>query len=228
MFRTVFSLLAVAVLCPAFCHAQAEDRYVLPEEAVARLPVPHLEACEKPKYALQSLIDDEDGLVVVAVQVGPDGSVLDSAILMSSGSRAIDEAARRNFAQCKQTPGTVGGKPATMWAFAHYFWYINNYEKLKRRLAREALSGKPGARYQLGATLKMNATYEEMWRNGMELIIDAAQQGDPMAQVMLAIEYESGANVDRDMAVALRWYTKAAEQGNVFAKDHLRIIGNAP
>jgi len=58
----------------------------------------------------------------------------------------------------------------------------------------------------------------------MSLIIDAAEQGDPMAQVMLAIEYESGANVDRDLDVALRWYTKAAQQGNVFAKDHLRLM----
>ncbi|MCS0589171.1 hypothetical protein ACFQ09_02725 [Massilia norwichensis] len=28
----------------------------------------------------------------------------------------------------------------------------------------------------------------------------------------------------RDLDVALRWYTKAAQQGNVFAKDHLRLM----
>jgi len=224
MHRTVLSLLFAAILFPALGHAAPEPGFVLPEEAVARLPVPQLEACAKPDYSLQSVIDDEQGLTVVAIQVGPDGSALDSAILMSSGSKAIDEAARRNYLQCKHTPGTLGGKPTTMWAFVHYFWYINNVENLRRKLAREALAGKPGARYQLGATLKMRATYEEMWRSGMTLIIDAAEQGDPMAQVMLAIEYESGANVDRDLDVALHWYTKAAQQGNVFAKDHLRLM----
>lgn len=222
--RTVLSLLLAAALFPALGRAAPEEAFVLPEEAVARLPVPQIEACEKPKYSLQSLIDDDQGLVVVAVKVGADGSALDSAILVSSGSKAVDEAARRSYLQCKHTPGTIGGKPATMWAFVHYFWYINNVENLRRKLARETLAGKPGARYQLGATLKMRATYEEMWRSGMTLIIDAAEQGDPMAQVMLAIEYESGANVDRDMDVALRWYTKAAAQGNVFAQDHLRIM----
>jgi TPR repeat protein len=45
-----------------------------------------------------------------------------------------------------------------------------------------------------------------------------------MAQVLLAVEYESGANVGRDMAVARRWYAKAAEQGNVIAADHLRVL----
>jgi TPR repeat protein len=58
----------------------------------------------------------------------------------------------------------------------------------------------------------------------MELIIDAAERGDPMAQVMLAVEYESGANVGRDLTVARGWYAKAAEQGNVFAADHLRVL----
>jgi TPR repeat protein len=45
-----------------------------------------------------------------------------------------------------------------------------------------------------------------------------------MAQVLLAVEYESGANVGRDMTVARSWYGKAAAQGNVFAADHLRVL----
>lgn len=194
---------------------------------MTRLPVPQLGACAKPVYSKQSLIDDEQGMVVVGVQVDADGTVLDSAILMSSGFPKLDEEARRSYLQCKQTPGTIAGKPATMWAFVHYFWYINNHEKLKRRLAREALNGKVNSRYQLGVILKSNATYEEMWREGMTFIIEAAELGDPMAQVMLAIEYESGANVGRDMAIAESWYRKAAAQGNVFAADHLRVIGAA-
>jgi TonB family protein len=225
MLRFASILLCVAVLLSASFHASAEERFTLPPEAVTRLPVPQLEACAKPVYSKQSIIDDEQGLAVIGVQVGADGKVLDSSILVSSGFPALDEAARRSYLQCTHRPGTIGGKPATMWSYVVYFWYINNDEKLKRRLAREALDGKAGARFQLGLILKMRATYEEMWRNGMELIIDAAEQGDPMAQVMLAVEYESGANVERDMTVARRWYGKAAEQGNVFAADHLRVLG---
>jgi TPR repeat protein len=58
----------------------------------------------------------------------------------------------------------------------------------------------------------------------MELIISAAELGDSMAQVALAMEYESGANVETDMNMAVKWYMKAAEQGNVFAVDHLRSL----
>lgn len=224
MHRTVLSFLFAAVLFPAIGRAEPEPAFVLPEEAINHLPVPQLAACAKPEYPLQLLIDEEQGLVVIGVKVDQDGKVVDSAILLSSGFKALDEAARRAYLQCKHSPGVIDGKPTTMWGFVHYFWYINNYDKLKRRLAREALTGNPTARYQLGATLKMNATYEEMWRNGMGLIIDAAEEGNQMAQVMLAIEYESGANVDRDLDVALRWYNKAAAQGNVFAQDHLRIM----
>jgi len=224
MHRTVLSLLFAALLSPVVGRAAPEPDFVLPEEALNHLPVPHLAACAKPEYPLQLLIDEEQGLVVIGVKVDQDGKVIDSAILLSSGFKALDEAARRAYLQCKQSPGMVDGKPTTMWGFVHYFWYINNYDKLKRRLARESLAGNATARYQLGATLKMNATYEEMWRNGMGLIIDAAEQGNQMAQVMLAIEYESGANVDRDLDVAMRWYNKAAAQGNVFSQDHLRIM----
>jgi TonB family protein len=225
MHRFVSILLFAAFLLPASFPALAEDPYTPPPEAVGRLPVPQLEACAKPVYPKQSVIDDEQGVVVIGAQVGADGKVLDSAILVSSGFPALDEATRRNYLQCAQTPGTIAGKPTTMWAFTYYFWYINNFDGLKRRLAREALAGKAGARFQLGSILKMRATYEEMWRSGMELIIDAAELGDPMAQVMLAIEYETGANVEKDMIVARRWYGKAAEQGNVFAADHLRLSG---
>jgi TonB family protein len=225
MHRFASILLFTAVLLPASFHASAEERFTLPPEAVTRLPVPQLEACAKPVYSKQSMIDDEQGLVIVGVQVDPEGKVLDSSILVSSGFPTLDEAARRSYLQCTHKPGTIAGKPATMWSYVVYFWYINNDEKLKRRLAREALDGKAGARFQLGLILKMRATYEEMWRKGMELIIDAAERGDPMAQVMLGVEYESGANVGRDLTVARRWYGKAAEQGNVIAADHLRVLG---
>jgi TonB family protein len=224
MHRFVSILMFATALLAANSPASAEERFVLPPEALTRLPVPQLEACAKPVYAKQSIIDDEQGLVIVGVQVDAEGKPLDSAILVSSGFPTLDEAARRSYLQCTHKPGTIAGKPATMWSYVVYFWYISNDEKLKRRLAREALDGKAGSLFQLGLILKMRATYEEMWRKGMEFIIDAAERGDPMAQVMLAIEYESGANVGRDMNVARRWYAKAAQQGNVIAADHLRVL----
>jgi TonB family protein len=224
MLRSVLPLLLSTVLVSANA-ASGDVPFVLPEEAADHLPVPHLKACEKPVYPLQLLIDEEQGPVVIGVKVDETGKVIDSAILVSSGFAALDEAARRAYLRCAQSPGTFNGKPTTMWGFVHHFWTINNDDKTRRRLARETLAGNATARYQLGAMLKMNATYEEMWRDGMTMIIEAAEMGQPMAQVMLAMEYESGVNVDRDDKVALKWYRKAAAQGNTIAIDQLRFIG---
>jgi TPR repeat protein len=127
--------------------------------------------------------------------------------------------------QCKQKPGTEDGKPVTMWMLVHYYWTIDQAEdQLRQRLAREALDGSAASRYKLGAFVKSRAKSEDEWRRGMELIINAAELGDSMAQVALAMEYESGANVETDMNMAVKWYMKAAEQGNVFAVDHLRSL----
>jgi TPR repeat protein len=44
-----------------------------------------------------------------------------------------------------------------------------------------------------------------------------------MAQYTLGVSYESGSGVDMDIEEALRWYEKAAAQGNVLAIERLRL-----
>ncbi len=50
-----------------------------------------------------------------------------------------------------------------------------------------------------------------------------AEQGDADAQYYLGWQYEYGQGVKEDYAEAVRWYTKAAEQGLDVAQDLLDI-----
>jgi TPR repeat protein len=59
----------------------------------------------------------------------------------------------------------------------------------------------------------------------MELKINAADLGEPMAQIALGAMYVEGELVGKDMDEARRWYARAAAQGNVYAIDRLRYFG---
>jgi uncharacterized protein len=58
-----------------------------------------------------------------------------------------------------------------------------------------------------------------------EISRQAAEQGDAAAQVALGFRYERGQGVTRDEAEAVRWYHKAAEQGDATAKEGLARLG---
>ncbi|MHA1546252.1 MAG: peptidoglycan-binding protein [Alphaproteobacteria bacterium] len=51
-----------------------------------------------------------------------------------------------------------------------------------------------------------------------------AQAGDPMAQVLVGIEYGKGSVVEKDEAKARQWYEKAARQDNIDAQNNLGNI----
>jgi TPR repeat protein len=52
----------------------------------------------------------------------------------------------------------------------------------------------------------------------------AAEQGDVNAQWCLAVCYEKGNGVKKDLTNAIEWYTKAAEQGDKEAQDKLSLL----
>lgn len=57
----------------------------------------------------------------------------------------------------------------------------------------------------------------------------AAEQGDADAQFSLALCYEKGKGVKKDIPTAISWYEKSAAQGNEMAKsniEYLRFIQN--
>jgi TPR repeat protein len=55
----------------------------------------------------------------------------------------------------------------------------------------------------------------------IDLLKEAAEQGDAYAQGLLGTMYENGRGVPQDYQEAAKWYRKAAEQGNAGAQSML-------
>lgn len=215
----------------AFVLAQAlyfTSGLALAEGPQYQLPTTDGKQCAFPVYPKSALRNSEEGMVFIGVQVDENGAVLDSKILLSSGSAALDQAALQAFHKCRHSPGTVDGQAVTMWTPVQYLWTIDpSNGKTLAKLKQAALDGSAQARYVLSAIIESRAKTDEERAAALKLVAVAAEAGEPMAQVSLARRYESGKQIPRDMAEARRWYGKAAEQGNVIAVDRLRLIGDA-
>jgi protein TonB len=81
--------------------------------------------CPPPEYPRASLANEEKGLVVLALLIGPDGKVMESKVEKSSGFRNLDKAALGGFSKCKFKPGTKDGKPDQVWMNLQFDWKLD-------------------------------------------------------------------------------------------------------
>src|SRR5262245_614813 len=75
----------------------------------------------------------------------------------------------------------------------------------------------PDARYRLALVLKLANQHRE----AMQLMEDAAISGVPQAQYFMGNAYRHGQGVEKNLALAIRWWTKAMEFGQQRAADSL-------
>jgi TonB family protein len=169
---------------------------------------------------------DEEGLNLVGILVGADGTLSRSSILLSSGYKALDRELLSALSKCRYKPGTVDGKPVEMWFVLDWLWKLEDHwgtSDLVEKLATTAANGDLNARLQLSMMLYRKAKTDDERNRATILLRDAAEQGQAMAQYRLGASYENGNGVDVDIEEALRWYEKAAAQGNVLAIERLRL-----
>lgn len=76
--------------------------------------------CDTPDRSAASARMGETGTVTVAVTIGADGSVRQSAIASSSGSRRLDETALAAIGLCRFRPALVDGKPEASKSTVRY------------------------------------------------------------------------------------------------------------
>ena len=82
-------------------------------------------ACDKPEYPAAALRAQETGIVQLAFLIDVDGTAMESRVERSSGSKRLDEAARKALALCKFKPATVDHKPERAGAKIEYEWKID-------------------------------------------------------------------------------------------------------
>ena len=117
-FAAVFSCLLLASSIASANPSQTIDT-APSAEPVAAVDV---QACSKPDYPARWINDGTSGNVVVDVLVGPDGTVLESKVVQSSGYRLVDHASVRAVEHCKLKVSSTQASPS--WSRLMYAWVI--------------------------------------------------------------------------------------------------------
>jgi TonB family protein len=187
------------------------------------LPVP---ACRAPEYPRQSARLSEEGISLLGFLVRTDGTVSGSRILNSSGIPELDQAALVALAKCTFGPATRDGVAIDTWVRVKYEWRASDDHRMllaRRRTVLAANEGNPDAQYQLSLLLTRAEMGESSRRDGLMALRRAADSGQPNAQFELGRRYEKGDGMDADLGEAMRWYEKAAAQGDVLALQRLKL-----
>ena len=114
---------AVALIAalPLFGFAQTRADADM-ESAPANFARPVL--CAKPVWPAKSLRKEESGVVQMRFLVDVDGTVVESKVTRSSGSRDLDFAARDALSKCRFNPLLVDGVPVKDWMPLTYVWTL--------------------------------------------------------------------------------------------------------
>ena len=79
--------------------------------------------CSRPVYPEEDARPKNTGTVTMNFLIGPDGRVLESKLVKSSGHRSLDEAARSALVKCRfKPPLTPEGQPVQAWTAVQYVW----------------------------------------------------------------------------------------------------------
>lgn len=183
-----------------------------------------LAACSKPEYPRQSVRLNEQGVTELAFLIRPDGTVERSIIRVSTGFPDLDRAAQEALAKCVFKPATVKGEPVQAWQPVIYSWSIVGDADMlgaKRLAAVVAQQGDLQALYRLSLLMSTTAKFDEDRKNALALLKSAAGRGVAPAQFALGWRYEKGDGVTANLEEAMRWYERAAAQGDVLAVQRL-------
>jgi len=117
--KAVLAALGLAAACLGGC-AQTP----VAQEAHATRPIVDFASCSKPVYPAEAYAQKLQGTSTLRFLIGPDGKVVESQVMKSSGDRSLDEAARLAIAKCSFRPAFVDGKPQQAWVPVQYVWTI--------------------------------------------------------------------------------------------------------
>ena len=180
--------------------------------------------CSRPDYPRAALQRGDSGISLFGFLVRADGTPVRSFVVDSSGYKDLDEAAREALMKCRWKPRDEGHGPAEEWNLVTYIWNLDSDPDMNRAKNKAALAANKGdvaARYRISRLLGMKINGSRDLRNSLIMLRNAAELGHAPAQFDLGRHYEKGEDMPADIEEALRWYRKAADQGNVFAIQRL-------
>jgi len=197
----------------------------LPCLAAAPEPTAQYPKCRKPDYPRDSLRRLESGVSVIGFLIRADGTVGDSVTFSSSGSTDLDQEAKAALSTCVFQPASLDGKQLETWVEVAYVWSISDDPGMKRAQHEAAVAAGKGdvsARYRLARVLLAIAKTDADREQALIVLMSAAEQGHPHAQFEAGRLFEKGVDVDANPEEAMRWYQKAAAQGDKLALQRIR------
>lgn len=189
--------------------------------------------CDKIQYPPESLRLNEEGITEIGFLIGTDGIVKKTVILNPSGSATLDRAPQEILSTCVFRPVTSNGQPIPVWASVVFNWFLAEDSDMSRvsmrlDLALQKNKDDANALYYY-ALLKLTHPLSDADReHARTLLKRAADLGHVHAQFKIGQFHEQGIGGPVDQAEALRWYKKAAAQGDVFAIQRLETDAPAP
>ncbi|RYF00508.1 MAG: sel1 repeat family protein [Oxalobacteraceae bacterium] len=126
--------------------------------------------------------------------------------------------------RCRWKPRAGSDGPAERWVLIAYLWIIEGDPTLAFAKSQAALGARKGdvaALYRISRLLETRPKDDQDRRDSLTLLGSAAERGHAPARFALGRRYERGEGVTADLEEALRWYRKAADQGDVFAIQRL-------
>jgi len=185
-----------------------------------------LAICAKPDYPAQSMQLEQEGVAVIGLRLRTDGTVSATIVLHSSGFPALDQSAQRRLSGCVFTPPDDSSLWDGIWLQVRYNFFFLDDNPLKGRTARKIKraveQGDADAHYHLSLILTTVGAPDADRERALELLGSAAQAGVAHAQYDVGVYYEKE-SVPADIPEALRWYEKAAAQGDVMAIQRLKL-----
>jgi hypothetical protein len=89
---------------------------------------------------------------------------------------------------------------------------------------RKAMAGDPVAQFLLGQHYEMGDGVEDHYIEAVGWYKESAEQGNPEAQLKLALLLKSGLGVHKDVAQAKSYAQSAANSGHHFSEDECRLL----
>jgi TonB family protein len=197
----------------------------MPSFAFEQAPI-DTTTCKKPGYPPQALAAEQEGVSVIGFFVGPDGKVMRSVVLNSSGSADLDSATARALSKCTFRLARDGGEAAERWVRMTYTWSFEDDPEGRGAMRKAALAARKGdldALYQFSLLLMASAKTDADREKATTVLHSAAEQGHAHAQYHLGWRYEKGIEVEANLEEALRWYQKSAAQGDPLAMQRLAL-----
>lgn len=86
--------------------------------------------CEKPEYPRRAREAGEDGINMLGFLVRPDGTVANSMVLNSTGSRDLDRAALALLPKCTFKRAATTEYAGDLWIRIAYIWFTEGGEDM--------------------------------------------------------------------------------------------------